>query len=85
MSFNPWWDVRSAVDAAVPAGVTHVGLVLHDARGHLLIRVPDKPSFGVTATMPRVTRQSDEPPSLALHKCIQERAGGVSASAYPVP
>ncbi len=85
MPTHPWWDVRPAINAAVPGGATHVGVVLHDVKGRRLVIAPEDKPYGVTATFPRVRIRCDESPAAALDRCLKEKAGEFGASAYPVP
>jgi hypothetical protein len=73
------------IDAAVPAGVTHVGFVATNKFGDFLITEPDGHPYGVSATFSKVRKKPDESPHETLSRCIRTQVGMEPISVYPVP
>ena len=76
--------IKSAVNDFVPKGVSHVGIVIKNLEGHLLILQPEGKPYGVTATLPRIKVQTDEEPFRTLERCLMEKVGVPTLSAYPI-
>lgn len=76
--------VCRAIDATAPSDTSHVGVVLSDMRGNLLVLQPQEPKNGVMATLPRWKRDRGEPTSCALKQCLAEKVGIEVASVYPL-
>ena len=77
-------ELCQAIDTVVPDGVTHIGMVLHDVRGNIVIRQSNQPKYGVSASIPRWKREGTEP-AVALKSCVAEHIGLQAASVYPLP
>jgi hypothetical protein len=73
-----------AIDAVAPSDTSHVGVVVSDVRGNVLVLQPQQPKFGVTATLPRWKRDHREPSSGVLKRCLAERVGIEVAGVYPL-
>ncbi|HAY82807.1 MAG TPA: hypothetical protein DCY79_23605 [Planctomycetaceae bacterium] len=73
-----------AIDSEVPRSATHVGIVLHDVQGNVVVRQAKTPKFGVTASIPRWRLDGTEP-AVALKRCLEEQIGDTAASVYPIP
>ena len=58
-------ELCQAIDSEVPRSATHVGIVLHDVQGNVVVRQAKTPKFGVTASIPRWRLDGTEP-SVAL-------------------
>lgn len=76
--------LRDAVDARTPEEATHVGVVIRDPYGNVLVSEPSPPAYGVTCTFPRVSVKPDESPADTLDRAIGERAGVRARSLYPL-
>ena len=77
-------ELREAIDAAVPAGVTHIGFVPVNQAGQVLVAEPNGHPYRVSATFSKVKRLPKERPSAALGRCLHEQVGQTAASVYPV-
>lgn len=77
-------EICRAIDAVAPSDASHVGVVLSDVRGNVLVLQPQEPKFGVTATLPRWKRDRSEPTSSVLKQCLGERVGIEVAGVYPL-
>jgi hypothetical protein len=77
-------EICRAVDAAAPSDTSHVGAVLSDVRGNVLVLQPQEPKVGVTATLARWKRERCEPTSSVLKQCLAERVGIEVAGVYPL-
>src|SRR5438067_1852330 len=77
-------DVEAAVLASVPEGVTHIGFVAFDLRNQVLVLQPKEHVYGVSATLPRVRVKPDEPPAMTLDRCLNEKLGWGTTSAFPL-
>ncbi len=77
-------ELWEAIDAVVPAGVTHIGFVPVNQVGQVLVAEPEGHPYRVSATFSKVKRMPKERPSAALARCLQEQVGQVAASVYPV-
>ena len=77
-------EIKSAVNAIVPKGVSHVGIVVKNLAGGFLVLQPQVPQYGVTATLPRIKAQAEEEPARTLDRCLSEKVGTPTLSAYPI-
>ncbi len=80
----PSADISARVDEIVPDKATHLGQVLINPSGELLIHRPNKPKFGVTAALPRLRRQPGERPSSTLARCWEEKMGLTPDGVFPI-
>jgi hypothetical protein len=78
-------ELNEAIDAAVPAGVTHIGFVATNIAGDFLITEPKGHPYGVSATFSKVKIQAGEQPHQTLQRCINEQVGQEPMSVYPIP
>src|SRR5579871_3816427 len=78
-------NVVTDIDAYPSAGVSHVAFVLTNREGHVFLMRPDKDTFGITATLPRVQLKLNERLSSGLERCITEKIGCEANSVYPLP
>ena len=77
-------ELRDAIDAVVPAGVTHLGFVPMNEVGQVLVSEPNGHPYRVSATFSKVRRMPTEKPSAALARCLQEQVGQPATGIYPV-
>lgn len=78
-------EVVEAVDAAVPAGATHVGFVPTNIPGQVLVTEPPDHPYNVSATFSKVRLLQGERPSHALSRCLRDQVGQSTKSVFPIP
>jgi hypothetical protein len=81
--FSP--NLTRAIDATVPSGLTHIGIVLKNTQDELLVTEPHGHPYGVSATFNKVALTANESPSQALARCLQEQISGDVEALYPIP
>ncbi len=77
-------DLDAAVVAAATQGVSHIGLIACDVKNHVLVIEPEDQPYGVTATLPRVRVNPDESAEITLRRCLKEKVGWGTTSAFPI-
>jgi len=77
-------DVEMAVLASATEGVSHIGFIAFDVRNHVLVIEPEDEPYGVTATLPRVGVKPDESAAMTLNRCLKEKVGWWTTSAFPI-
>ncbi len=75
-------DVDMEVLASAPEGVSHIGFIAFDFRNHVL--EPEEQPYGVTATLPRVRVKPEASAAMTLNRCLKEKVGWWTTSAFPV-
>jgi hypothetical protein len=78
-------EVAEAVDADVPAGVSHIGFVATNTAGEFLVTEPRGHPHGVSATFSKTKVEAGERPSQTLVRCLRQRVGRGALSVFPVP
>lgn len=74
----------AAVLIAAPHGVSHIGFIAFDVKNHVLVIEPEDQPYGVTATLPRVRVNPEEPVDTTLSRCLNEKVGWWTTSAFPI-
>jgi hypothetical protein len=77
--------VEAAVDAAVPAGVRHVGFVATNIPGQFLVTEPKGHPYGVSVTFSKVKLAPGESGSRALARRLEGQVGQGPLGLYPIP
>ncbi len=77
-------DIGMRVDEIVPDTATHLGHILVNPCGEVLVHRPDKPKLGVTAALPRLGRLPGERPYATLSRLWQERMGVTPDGVFPI-
>ena len=78
-------ETVEAVDACVPASVSHIGFVATNTAGELLVTEPKGHPHGVSATFSKAKVEAGERPSQTLVRCLRQRVSRGALSVFPVP
>jgi len=78
-------ELREAVNAVVPPGVTHIGFVATNRFGDFSLTEPKNHPHGVVATHSKVRVEHNEEPFDTLVRCIRDQIGAATTGAFPIP
>jgi hypothetical protein len=78
-------ELRESINAAVPQGVTHIGIVVTSVFGQILVTEPKNKPYGVVATLNKLKVQTGETPFETLVRCIREQISEPTQGVYPIP
>jgi hypothetical protein len=67
--------LEAAIEATIPAGITHIGLVATTIDGDVLVAQSKKPLYGVYVTFPKKRKMEGHSASHTLAHCAAESLG----------